>query len=357
VTSPDSDTTALAARLGTVSVVSTFPPSKDGIARYTGQFVTALADAGAKVNRIGLARGEGGGDHVVDIARGTRFLRVVRRTPRADALLVMWHPAYLTGGRQLPRIAAVVSLAVGFRLRRTIVLQHEPDDDLLSGMRGPRRITRRAEEYLREMMWKGATEVWFHSEYERSVFLRRYPAVATNTVLDLVAHGAAFIALTQMTRAEARKTLGIPADELMFLCPGFLSVHKGVDRVIEAFRDAGASDSRLWIVGSAMKRGVETERHIAELHRLVQEVDNVEIRERYVDDREFDLWLRASDVVILAYRSSASSGVIPRAQLLGARIIGSGVGGTAEQLRPSLDIVASTGEALARAIRGIRVGP
>jgi glycosyltransferase involved in cell wall biosynthesis len=348
---PVLDTAEVASRLRKVSVLSTFSPSPDGIARYADQLVDALTTAGAQVQRIGLADRGSGGDRIVDLTEGARFLRVLRLIPRGHTVLVMWHMHYLTPGRQLSRIAAVASMALGFRLRRTIVLQHEPDDDLVSCVRGPRRIIRLAEQWLRGVMWSGAAEVWFHSAYERDAFQQRYPGAASNAELSLVTHGKAFVPEVTMSKAEARLKLGVPADEYMFLCLGFLSVHKGIDRVLRAFTAATPNDSRLWIVGNAMRADGETRRHIEMLQELAAKAENVEMSERLLDNVEFDTWLMAADYVVLAYRSAASSSVIPRAQLLGARVIGSGVGGTAEQLRPGLDIVAPDENALTRAFR------
>jgi glycosyltransferase involved in cell wall biosynthesis len=345
------DMSDLASRLRYASVLSTFAPAPDGIARYADQLVDALAKRGITVKRIGLTHFGSGGDEVVDLTSGTKYLRVVRSTPRRHTVLVMWHAHYLTPGRQLARIASVASMAVGFRLRPTIVLQHEPDDDLVTGVRGPRRVARVAEHRLRSLMWRGAREIWFHSAYEREAFRLRYPAAARKANLSLVSHGEEFAPEVTMSRAEARLKLGVPRDERMFLCLGFLSVHKGIDRVLRAFASAAPASSRLWIVGEAMRPDEETRRHIEMLHGIAAGTENVEMRERFVDNEEFDTWLRAADYAVLAYRSAASSSVIPRAQLLGARVIGSGVGGTAEQLRPDLDIVATDEDALARVFR------
>jgi glycosyltransferase involved in cell wall biosynthesis len=343
----------LVERLRNASVLSTFAPAADGIARYADQLVDALRRNGATVRRIGLAHFGSGGDLIVDPTGGARFLRVTRRVPRSQTLLVMWHTHYLTPGRQLARIAAITSMAIGFRVRRTIVLQHEPDDDLVTGIRGPRRVARSVEQGLRRVMWAGAAEIWFHSAYERDAFRRRYPRVAAKATLCLVTHGKDFTPEVTISKAEARHVLGVPADERMFLCLGFLSVHKGVDRVLRAFSAAAPSNARLWIVGNAMRPDEETRQHIETLRAMAAQIENVEISVRFVDNKEFDTWLRATDFAVLAYRSAASSSVIPRAQLLGARVIGSGVGGTAEQLRAGVDIVASDELALTRTIREV----
>jgi glycosyltransferase involved in cell wall biosynthesis len=345
------ETAGLAAELGDLSLVSTFA-SHEGIARYAEQLASAIETRGVRVTRIGLAHYGAGGDLTVDLTRGTRFLRVVRAVPRRRAVLVMWHPTYLAGGRQLARIVAVGSLAVGFRLRRTIVVQHEPDDDLTSGVRGPRRLTRAFEERLRAAMWRGADEIWFHSAFERDIFRRRYRSAAASVPLRLVRHDQA--PEIGISRAQARQRLGVAIDGEMFLCLGFLSIHKRVDRVLRAFAAAAPENGRLWIVGEAITSNVETRGHIDELHRVAAQTANVELRETYVDDAEFDTWLRAADFVVTAYQTAATSGVIPRAQLMGARIIGSGAGGTAEQMRPGLDVVASDYESLVGAFRDVR---
>ena len=339
------------ARSGPIAVVSTFAPAPDGIARYADQYVASLTDRGLDVMRVGLSGRGGGGDITIDVTHGARFLRVMRAVPQERTILIMWHGHYMTPGRQLARVLSLICLTLSFVGRRTIVLQHELDDELVTGARGLRRIARVWEERLRWVMWLAASEIWFHSQHERAAFQTRYRDVGRRTKLQVTHHGEGFVPAVAVTRGDARLQLSLPVEECIFVCAGFLSPHKGVDRVIAAFELARPANARLVIVGDAMKDHPETRRHIEHLQSLAARVQRVEIREGYLSDVEFDLWLTAADFVVTAYRSAASSSVIPRAQLLGARVIGSGVGGTHEQLRLGVDFVATTDAELVRVMQ------
>jgi glycosyltransferase involved in cell wall biosynthesis len=94
------------------------------------------------------------------------------------------------------------------------------------------------------------------------------------------------------------------------------------------------------------------DRYAAELRDLVARTAGVELHERYVSDEEFDLWIRAADAVVVAYRTAASSGVVERAHLLGTTVITSGAGGISEQERPG-DLHFDTDAELVDVIRAL----
>ncbi|MGH9198299.1 MAG: hypothetical protein ACRD1T_21520 [Acidimicrobiia bacterium] len=75
----------------------------------------------------------------------------------------------------------------------------------------------------------------------------------------------------------------------------------------------------------------------------------IRISEVALSDEEFDRWIIASDVVVLPYRASWSSGVAERAKLFGRKLIVSGVGGLIEQTDEG-DIVFQTDEGLGEAM-------
>ena len=56
------------------------------------------------------------------------------------------------------------------------------------------------------------------------------------------------------TGRTARAALGLPADEHVFLCIGFVQPHKGFDRAVRAFAGLAAQGARLDVVGSVAGR-------------------------------------------------------------------------------------------------------
>ncbi len=67
------------------------------------------------------------------------------------------------------------------------------------------------------------------------------------------------------------------------------------------------------------------------LRELCERTPGVTLVERWLDDEEFDRWIRAADAVVLPYRRAWSSGVLARAHALGTPAVVADVGGLAEQ--------------------------
>ena len=332
-----------------VLAVSPLPPLNDGIGLYAEQLTKALR-SGRSVRTLALPGGDG--DTVRDLAGGLRPLRILRDASRGCDVLIHYHPHYFVQGHSRHRLAAYASLLAVSRLRRTIFVMHEQDDLVPDGL-GPigRRIFA-AEERLRRRLWSRRVNLVFHTEPERRRFASRFPG--QGRAERTVTHGAFFTTTVDETPAAARARLGLPAEGTLLLCIGFLSPDKpdkAYDAAIRAVGEAAMADLRLYVVGSPIARpGRDVADYVEMLRRLAAETPGTELREQFLSDEEFDLWIRAADAVVVPYREAASSGVAARAVLLGTPLIARRTGGIAEQLRPD-DIAFETDEELIAAIR------
>lgn len=328
--------------------VSRHVPAEDGIANYADQLEGALGD-GRSFTRLGVPFG--GGDQVQELWGGLRPLRLLRAARAHDCALVQYIPWYFVRGGLASRVATYAALAVVARRLEATWVVHESDEPLPDeiGRRG--RALFAVEEAVRRLFWGGASRLVFHSEWERRRFGQRFPARGARDE-RVVSHGAFFTSSVAATQPEARARLGLPRDSTLLLCIGTLSPHKGVDRVVEAVRAVEAPGLELRIVGRPIRRSPEVDRYAAELRSLVASTPAVELHELYVSDEEFDLWIRAADAVVVAYRSAASSSVVERAHLLGTRLITSGAGGIFQQERPG-DVHFESDAELVDAIRAI----
>jgi glycosyltransferase involved in cell wall biosynthesis len=149
--------------------------------------------------------------------------------------------------------------------------------------------------------------------------------------VEVVPHGA-FDYLTRL-RDEASLPPGLAEVERpVVLCFGLIRPYKGVDLLIEAFREV--RDAELWIVGRPL--GMP----IAPLRSLAEPIgDRVRIEARFVADREVPAFFRRADLVVLPYRDTEQSGVLFTALPFGKAIVVTDVGGFGE--------VAATGAARA----------
>ena len=314
-----------------VVVVSGFA-ERDGIGRYADQLIAA--DAGGRTFlRVGIP--EGPGDHHRTFHRLPWALWLLRDAGRRDDVVLQYHPHAFIRGGTANRVASYLSWGVVGLVRRVVFVAHEPDPA------GP-------EETVRRWAWRRAAVVAFHSEWERDRWVRRYGRSRRQEHV-VVGQGDLLTPEVTESREQARRRLGLPADRTILLMIGFLSKvdpDKGYDRAIAAVREAPGA--QLHIVGTPIRPGPETDELVAELRDAAG--DQVVLHEQYVDDEAFDRWMRAADAVLTPYRTSSSSGVVARAQLLGTPVITSDVGGLAEQAGPHDSVVRDDGE-LVEAVR------
>ena len=107
------------------------------------------------------------------------------------------------------------------------------------------------------------------------------------------------------------------------LCFGLVRPYKGVDVLIEAFREVESAE--LWVVGRPL--GVSMER----LRRLAPP-GRVRFVERYVSDAEQPAFFRRAELLVLPHRSVDVSGVLFAGLAFGKAMVLSDVGGFSEMV-------------------------
>ena len=311
----------------------------DGIGRYATQLAAANRE-GRTFVRIGIP--EGSGDYSRPLHRGPRALWLLRDAHRCDDILVHYHPHYYIRGRRASRIACRLSWGLLSCMRRLVVVAHEADPTYRSKL----------EETATRWAWRRTGRVVFHSEWERHRHFARFGSTRRQDLI-VVPHGDFYRSeAVEVSRAEARQSLGLPGDRTILLMIGFISPalpDKGYDRAIQAVTAAGEPGVELHIVGSPIREGPDVEALLTRL-REAAVGPQVSLREQFLDDDTFDLWIRAADAVLTPYRTASSSGVLARAHLLGTRVVTSNVGGLAEQADTE-DIVIADDAELVEAVR------
>jgi len=323
-----------------ILMVSPYPPIRDGIAAYAVQSVAALRREGHEVEV--LSPGPSAAHHHLDLHGPRGPLVLARRVRGYDKVIIQFHPDIFYPVPATPTRHAAVSLALLAAVRaarRTEVVVHEIDYSL-GRRRGPDGVAARR-------LWRRVQSIQLHTEVERRNMIEAFgvrPERATVT-----AHGAHFVRRTTMTRDEARRSLGIPADELAFLAIGFIQPHKQFDLAVRAFDGLGGRGCSLHVVGSVRVDEPQHLAYLAELQGLIEATPGAQLHNQYVSDEQFDRWLVASDVVVLPYRNIWSSGVLERAVLYDRRVIATAVGGLSHQAaaRPGVTLVDDAGLAAA----------
>ena len=336
----------LAATTAEFVIVSRFPPLHDGIGKYADQLAERLATVG-RVRRIGLPGSDV--ERVMRVDGRLRALRLLGCTRSSDQVILMWNPSFYIVGRAWDRAGTYLALGLVARRRQLTVVIHEPDQPRIprAGIRG---VVDRIERRLQRWFWGSRLRLTFHSRRQRDELAALLPETEGQARVSFVDHTGVYRPYADERRDEARRMLGVPDDAPVLLCIGFLGRHKGFDRAIDAFRRLPPNPARLYIVGSIPPQWPQ-DCHSYRDELRAQSADDARITvvDRYLDDVDFDRWLRAADAVVLPYRQGSSSGVAARARLLGTRLVTSDVGGLPEQLGAD-DVVVTSDDELAEAL-------
>jgi glycosyltransferase involved in cell wall biosynthesis len=146
--------------------------------------------------------------------------------------------------------------------------------------------------------------------------------------VHVVPHGA-FDYLTRLPEEKPLPSELEGADGPVILFFGLLRPYKGLDTLLEAFRQIG--DAELWIVGNP-RMEMEPLRRLA-----AQAKGRVRLVTRFVEEAEIPPIFRRADIVVLPYRDAEHSGVLYTGLAFGKPLVLSAVGGFPE--------VAATGAA------------
>jgi glycosyltransferase involved in cell wall biosynthesis len=356
---PDRATAPPAAE-GTVAVLSTFPPAVCGVGIYAEQQVQRMAEQGQAVQRLDLGPLQAHGWRMGKGSAVARLLGDARRAGRIVFHHQIW--MYRDDTRRSRALAHLGPLLVILWLllrngRRTEMVVHEWRYKLFEG---PFAWLQYPYSWL---LYRLPRTLTFHTRTEMQEFRRRF---GRRRGLQLKAHGSDFKPFATTDRSEARRRLGLPGQETLFLCIGFYKVHKGFRSLAATFtrlRAAGAlpPEARLRIVTSMQDgRDAAAAEDLARLRAESPPAGPVVLHEGFVSDEEFDLWLAAADVVALPYKAIFSSSVAARANTVGRRLLVTDVGGLPEQAGPAGRVYRSEAEleaALAELARDSRASP
>ncbi len=302
-------------------MVSPYPPTRDGLANYAVQEVKDLRARGNDVEV--LSPGPSAAHHHLDLEGVRGGLALARRARGYDRIIVQYHPAIFFGEHSTPaqRTKIFAAYAVAFRAARSVEVRvHEFAH---AGTNS------RSEALAAAQMWNAVEQISVHTEQERTEFARAYALPPSRIQISLP--GEHFEKRTNLDQAGARARLGLAVDGFLFLSIGFLQPHKGFDRAVHAFAGMADAGARLEIVGSVRVEDADYVAYVEDLRALVAATPGVSLREQYVSDAEFDIWIVAADALVLPYRLIWSSSVCERAALYHRPVVASRIGGLADQ--------------------------
>jgi len=136
-----------------------------------------------------------------------------------------------------------------------------------------------------------------------------------------------FASLSSITRAEARKELGLSDNTKVVLFFGLIRKYKGLQYLIEAMKLLPESlDCRLLVAGEFYD---DKEPYLSSITALDLE-DRIDVVDKYISNERVATYFRAANVVALPYVTATQSGIVQIAFGLDTPVITTNVGGLPE---------------------------
>jgi len=129
---------------------------------------------------------------------------------------------------------------------------------------------------------------------------------------------------TSLTEDEAKRRIGVRQDEKTILFFGRIDPYKGLEYLVDAFKQLTSRDNqsyRLVIAGKPEEAAEEYFRAIREDIRAHAHSDKVVLHAYHIPDEETEVHFKAADVLVLPYRGIYQSGVLFLAHSFGLPVV------------------------------------
>ncbi len=130
-----------------------------------------------------------------------------------------------------------------------------------------------------------------------------------------------------VSKVEARKSLGLAAEEKIILFFGFIRHYKGLDILLRSMADKRIKEAGIKLMVAGEFYG--DKKQYAELIEQLDIKDRLILRTDFIPDSKVRNYLCAADAVIQPYRNATQSGVTPLAYHFEKPMVVTNVGGLA----------------------------
>jgi D-inositol-3-phosphate glycosyltransferase len=178
----------------------------------------------------------------------------------------------------------------------------------------------KTDRFFNNIVYKASSRLIVHSEPNKKVLsgfnidpAKIYP----------VPHGNFDVFLTEemVTRDCARKKLSLTTDAEVLLFFGFIKKYKGLDLLLDAFEIASSKNKKLYLVIAGATDTEELNQHYLSRIGNITSGDRIIYHNRFIDDKEVQVYFQSADLVVLPYKQISHSGVMHLAYSFGRPLI------------------------------------
>ncbi len=176
---------------------------------------------------------------------------------------------------------------------------------------------------------------------ERSLDLVKEEYVGAERKKNIVLHHGHYLVYpSEMTRQEARESLGLHDDDFVFLHFGIIRGYKGLQHVLSSLFRVKVKNKKLVVAGWPMNWQRPTRSIIERVRKWVWDKQGRLIWcLRKIQNDEVQRFLKACDAVVLGHTSGLNSGVAILGMTFGRVVVGPDLGCIGEVLRSGENVV------------------
>jgi glycosyltransferase involved in cell wall biosynthesis len=138
---------------------------------------------------------------------------------------------------------------------------------------------------------------------------------------------------TPLTTQEARRRLGIREDEKTILFFGNIAPYKGLEYLVEAFRQIlGRGEAHRLIIAGRPKNCEDYWIPLQEAIREDVQKGRILLRANFIPDEETEVYFKAADILVLPYRHIYQSGVLFLGYNFGIPVLAADVGSLKDEI-------------------------
>lgn len=125
-----------------------------------------------------------------------------------------------------------------------------------------------------------------------------------SSFIDVIPHGN-YIGQYEniISQEEARKKLNISKDDIVFLNFGQVRPYKGILELIDVFKKLSHKNIKLIIAGKPVNKEITSD-----ILKSCKDNDNIKTILEYIPDKDIQVYMNASDIIVLPYKDILTSG-------------------------------------------------